>query len=212
MKARVISVVPIKLNNERLANKNIRFLGDKPLMQYIQSTLTQIPLIDKRFVYCSNSKICDYLMDGVIYLPRPVYLDEKKTNFSQIFEAFYAEIEADIYVYAHATAPFVQSNTIIDCIEKVLSGDYDSAFTAIRIQDFLWKDGKALNFDTENIPRSQDLDVIYRETNGVYVFRREVFGQYHRRVGVHPYIKEVGYREAVDINTSEDFEYAEKLL
>lgn len=93
-----------------------------------------------------------------------------------------------------------------------MTGEYDSAFTAVRIQDFLWKGGQAWNFDASNIPRSQDLDVVYRETSGIYVFRKEVFKQYKRRVGIRPYIREVSYREAVDINTFADFELAEKLL
>jgi len=208
----IVSVVPIKLKNERLPDKNIRLLGNKPLVSYIQSSLLQVPFVGQRYVYCSNSAICNYLDKGIFYLQRPDFLDADETNFTQIFGEFSKHIEADIYVYAHATAPFVESETIQDCIEKVMTGEYDSAFTAVRIQDFLWKGGQAWNFDASNIPRSQDLDVVYRETSGIYVFRKEVFKQYKRRVGIRPYIREVSYREAVDINTFADFELAEKLL
>lgn len=209
---KIVSAIPIKLKNERLPDKNIKLLGNKPLLFYIQKALLQVPEIDERYVYCSNDAVCPYLEKGISYLQRPAFLDGDTANFTQIFEEFSKQIDADIYVYAHATAPFLGSRTIKDCIEKVLTGRYDSAFTAVRIQDFLWKDGQAWNFDASNIPRSQDLDVIYRETSGVYVFRKEVFEQYRRRVGIRPYIKEVGYREAVDINTLTDFELAERLL
>lgn len=60
--------------------------------------------------------------------------------------------------------------------------------------------------------RSQDLEPIYRETSGVYVFTKEVFEKYHRRIGKKPYIKEISYKEAVDINNPEDFYLAEALL
>lgn len=69
-----------------------------------------------------------------------------------------------------------------------------------------------MNFDAAHLPRSQDLEPIYRETSGIYVFTREVFGKYHRRVGRYPFIKTVSYKEAVDINTLEDFKLAEALL
>lgn len=209
---KVVSVIPIKLKNERLENKNIKILGNKPLLHYIQETLSQVPLISEKYVYCSDESVCPYLEGDMIYLPRPDFLDKNTTNFTQIFEEFYKTVDAEIYVYTHATAPFIQNETVVDCIERVLTGNYDSAFTAVKIQDYLWKDGKAWNFDAANIPRSQDLEILYRETSGVYVFTREVFERYHRRVGMHPYIKEVSYREAVDINTQEDFELAEKLL
>jgi len=97
-------------------------------------------------------------------------------------------------------------------LNAVVSGKYDSAFCAVEIKDFLWKDGEPLNFDAENLPRSQDLEPIYRETSGVYVFNKEVFLKYKRRIGKKPYIKKVTFREAVDINNPEDFELAEKLL
>ena len=94
----------------------------------------------------------------------------------------------------------------------MLSEKYDSAFTAVRIQDFLWQDGRPLNFDAENIPRSQDLKPIYRESSGIYVYRREVFEKMRRRIGKKPYICEIGYRESVDINEPADFELAEWLI
>jgi hypothetical protein len=72
-------------------------------------------------------------------------------------------VDADIYVYAHATAPYIRVETMKECIETVKSGKYDSAFCAVKIQDYLWKDGEPLNFDAENIPRSQDIAPTYRE-------------------------------------------------
>ena len=121
------------------------------------------------------------------------------------------QVPADIYIYAHATAPFIEKSTTKDCLDRVLSSDFDSAFCAAKIQDFLWCDGKPLNFDASNISRSQDLKPIYRETSGIYVFRKDVFLNYRRRVGLCPFIKEVSYRESVDINTPEDFRLAEMM-
>lgn len=209
---KIVSVIPIKLNNERLPNKNIRLLGGLPLITYIQRALLNVELIDERYVFCSDEHICQFLEPGICYLRRSPELDRNTTNFTQIFDSFIKRIEADIYVYAHATAPFIKGETISECIEKVLGEKYDSAFTTVKIQDFLWKEGQPYNFDASNIPRSQDIEPIYRETSGVYVFRREVFEKYKRRVGIKPYLKEVGYREAVDINEKEDFKLAEDII
>lgn len=204
--------MPIKLNNERLPGKNTKPLGNKPLLQYELSALQQTNLLDELFVYCSDEKVCDYLPDGVSFLRRPSFLDLPTSNFSQIFKEFSNEVEADIYVYAHATAPFITVTTMIECISAVKSGRYDSAFCASKIQDYFWQDGAPLNFDATDVPRSQDLKPIYRETSGVYVFTKQVFQDYHRRIGIKPFIKEVSYKEAIDINNPEDFELAEALL
>lgn len=212
---KIVAVMPIKLNNERLPGKNTKKLGDKPLLQYELLNLLNLQatkLIDSIYVFCSSEDVIKYLPEGIIFLKRPEYLDLPTSNFNQIFDDFIQSIEADIYVYAHATAPFITVNTMQECIKAVVSGEYDSAFCASKIQDYLWQDGRPLNFDATNIPRSQDLKPIYRETSGVYVLTRDSYLANHRRVGNKPYIKEVTYKEAVDINTLADFNLAEALL
>ena len=209
---KIIGIMPIKLQNERLPGKNTMLLGDKPLLQHALDNLVKTSLCDEIYVYCSSSTIIDYLPNGVSFLKRPEYLDLPTSNFTQIFTNFMKEKDADIYVFMHATAPFVSTSTMIECIEKVKSGQYDSAFCATVIQDFLWMDNKPLNFDASNLPRSQDLKPIYRETSGVYVFTKEVFLNHKRRIGDNPYIKVVSYKEAVDINNPEDFDLAKALV
>lgn len=209
---KIAAIMPIKLQNERLPGKNIKLLGDMPLLQYELISLLQTNLIDCVNVYCSNESVCEYLPKGVKFIRRPEFLDLPTSNFSQIFENFINVVDADIYVYAHATAPYITVDTMKQCIEAVKSGEYDSAFCAVKIQDFLWENGEPLNFDATNIPRSQDLNPIYRETSGVYVFTKDVFLKYHRRIGKKPFIKEVSFKEAVDINNFEDFALAEALL
>lgn len=205
---KIVSVMPIKLKNERLPGKNTKLLSGKPLLQYELENLKATNMVDEIFVYCSDPSIQPFLPTGVRFLKRSPDLDLPTSNFTQIFESFMQEIDADIYVYAHATAPFIAVETMQRCIQAVQSGKYDSAFCASKIQDYLWKDGNPLNFDATNVPRSQDLEPIYRETSGVYVFTKEVFQKYHRRIGVNPMVCEVSIKEAVDINNPEDFDLA----
>lgn len=209
---KVTAIMPIKLNNERCPGKNIRLLGAKPLLQYELDSLKKTGLCDSINVFCSSEDVIPYLPDGVDFIKRPEYLDLPTSNFTQIFSAFMEQIESDIYVYAHATAPFVSVDTMKQCIEAVKSGEYDSAFCAIKLQDYLWCNGEPLNFDATNLPRTQDLTPIFQETSGVYVFSKSVFESYKRRVGKIPFIKEVSFEEAVDIDEPEDFRLAEALV
>lgn len=209
---KVVAIMPIKLKNERCPGKNTRLLGEKPLLQYELDSLKATGLCGEINVYCSDEAVVPFLPEGVSFLKRPKELDLPTSNFTQIFSTFMSEKDADIYVYAHATAPFITVETMTQCIEAVKSGDYDSAFCAVKLQDYLWQDGKPLNFDATNLPRTQDLKPIYQETSGVYVFTKNVFEQYKRRIGIKPFIKEVTFKEAVDIDNPEDFELAEVML
>ena len=209
---KIVAIMPIKLKNERCPGKNTRLLGEKPLLQYELDSLKATGQCSEINVYCSDEAVVPFLPEGVNFLKRPKELDLPTSNFTQIFSTFMSEKDADIYVYAHATAPFITVETMTQCIEAVKSGDYDSAFCAVKLQDYLWQDGKPLNFDATNLPRTQDLKPIYQETSGVYVFTKNVFEQYKRRIGIKPFIKEVTFKEAVDIDNPEDFELAEVML
>lgn len=209
---KVIGVMPIKMNNQRLPGKNTMLLGGKPLIQYQLEAGKNSELLDKFYVFCSDEKIKDFMLSGVSFLKRSSDLDLPTTNFTQIFNSFMKKIDVDIYVYIHATAPFIKSETISECIEAVKSGRYDSAFCATKIKDFLWQDGKPLNFNADNIPRSQDLKPIYRETSGCYVFTKNVFKNLHQRIGLIPFIHETTFKESVDINNPEDFELAKIMV
>ncbi|MDY4770512.1 MAG: acylneuraminate cytidylyltransferase family protein [Lachnospiraceae bacterium] len=209
LQRKITAVVPIKLNNERVPGKNTKILGGRPMISYILQALLDCNRCDEIYVYCSQESIIPYLPDGVKFKKRPENLDLPTANFTQIFEQVLVDLPSDIYVYAHATAPFLKADTIRECIQAVADGPYDSSFTATKIQDFLWMNGKPLNFDACNLPRSQDLEPIYRETSGIWVLEKEVFTSYRRRIGKNLCIVEVPFKESIDINTPEDFQLAE---
>ena len=76
----------------------------------------------------------------------------------------------------------------------------------------MWKDGKPFNYELDAIPRTQDLEPLYEETSGFYIYKSEVMTQMNRRIGNKPYIVEVGEIEGVDIDEAEDFEIADALF
>lgn len=209
---KIVAVMPIKLKNERCPGKNTRILGSKPLLQYELDGLKMTKMCDSINVYCSSEEVVPFLPEGVNFIKRPDILDLPTSNFTQIFDSFMEKIDAGIYVYAHATAPFITVDTMKECIHAVKSGEYDSAFCAVKLQDYLWQDGEPLNFDASNLPRTQDLKPIYQETSGVYVFTKEVYKKYKRRIGKKPFIKEVSFKEAIDIDNPEDFDLAEAMV
>ena len=198
-------------------------LGDKPLIQY---QLEQLLKIRNSFsdiiVYCSEESIKEYLLPGVQFLKRPKFLDEDKANATQIIQEFIKEVDSEWYIMDNVTAPFVCSETILDMMDKALdeSGEYDSSFAAKGIRNFLWTyrcdNGKRellnLNFDITNIPRTQDLEPLFVDKCGPYVFSKDLFLKTNRRIGFNPYIKELSFRESIDIDTREDFEVAQKFI
>lgn len=204
---KTVAMIPIKMESSRVPQKNIKpFYDGTPLMHFIQKTCLVAHNIDEVYVFCSDDRAKEYLVPGVKFLKRPAFLDGDGMNANDIIREFMKAVDADIYVNAHTTSPFAKVETIEECVEKVESGEYDSAFCAEPIRTFMWEDGRPLNFDPSNFPRTQDLPLIYGETSIAYVFTKESFFKNNRRLGCKPYIKEVGKIEAMDIDYPEDFE------
>lgn len=206
---KVVSFVPIKLNNQRLPGKNLMDLHGKPLCSYIFETLLSVPGIDEKYVYCSDEAIAEYIPQGLTLLKRDPYLDGYQVKGLEIIERFVSDVEADVYVLSHTTQPFAKRESIERALDRVTSGEYDSAFSAIRLQDYLWKDGQPLNYDPKNIVRTQDLDPVFMETGSFFIFKKEVFTELGQRIGINPFVCETSQLEAVDIDDAEDFEFAQ---
>ena len=209
---KTVAIVPMKLNNRRLPQKNTKpFTNGRALCYYILSTLLTVDGVDEVYVYCSNPDIRDFIPARVKYRRRSETLDQDTTSMTEVLTCFTKEVPADIYVMTHTTAPFISKESIEKGLKAVESGEYDSSFAAKKLQDFLWKDGEPFNYDLANIPRTQDLPALYEETSGFYIYRHEVMADLHRRIGKKPYIVEVGKIEAVDIDEPEDFMIADAI-
>ncbi len=208
----IVAVVPMKLNNKRLPGKNTKsFTNGEALCSYILKTLKKIPIINEIYVYCSDESIKEYIPDDVKYLKRSTDLDSDNTKINEVLSRFSKEVTADIYVMTHATSPFISSKSIEKGLNFVINEGYDSSFSAKKIKDFIWKDNQPLNYDLDNIPRTQDLPVLYMETSGFYIYKSEVIMKYNRRIGNNPHIVEVSEIESIDIDEKEDFDIADAI-
>ena len=209
---KVVAFVPIRLNSKRVVGKNLKMLGGKPLMQYILETLSKVGNIDEVYVYCSSEEVIPYLPQGVKFLKRSTLLDGDETLGKEIYEAFVKEVDADVYMLAHTTSPFIKVETIENAIDKVVNGGHDSSFSAQKIQTFTWYNGSPLNYDLKKIPQTQKIEPVFVETSAFYIFRKEIWTVEHQRVGFKPYMAITDAIEGVDIDYPEDFAFAEKVL
>lgn len=207
---KTVAVVPIKMNNVRTPGKNTKPFSDgTPLIKFILSALLKSKEIDEVYVYCSNEAIKHYMLDGVKYIKRDDCYDTPQADVIEMMKVFSHMVDADIYVQAHATTPFLTAESIDNAVAKVKSGENDSAFAVVKVQDFLWKDGFPINYSLEKIPRTQDMEPMWMETTGLYIYTKTVIDSLNRRIGNRPYLAEVNEIEALDIDTPLDFEIAD---
>lgn len=215
----VISLIPYWLDysaEQKAIAKNKKILAGHHLINYSINALNQIDSIDDVVIFASNDKVLDYIDDDCRYTfwKRPDYLDHMSVSIEDIISEFMKKAEADIIVLLHPNCPFLEAKTIADCISKVQSGKYDSAFTAYKYHKFSWHKGKPLNYSLEHssTPRLSDIEPIIIEQGSLYVFTRESFQKKSRRIGEKVYIKEINHFEGHEVNEIEDFEIAELII
>ena len=208
---KTVALVPIKLNSQRLPHKNILPIAGHPLCWHLCNSLIQAKGIDEVYVYCSDEAVTLYLPEGTLFKQREKWLDGDFVKGFDIYRSFIKEVDADVYVLAHTTSPFIKVSSIENALSHILSGENDSAFSAERIQTFAWFRGKPINYDLNDVPRTQDMESIWVETSAFFMFKKEIFTVHGRRIGFTPFIQEVTGIEAVDIDEKKDYELACKL-
>lgn len=209
--SKVIGFIPIKFNNQRLPGKNIKNLGGKPLCTYVFETVSQVKNIDEIYVICSDPTIQEYMPKKLHFLQRPKELDADTVQSKQIIEWFLSRVKGDIYALMHVTQPFITPETIETAVSRVKDGSHDSAFAAREVKEFAWYCGKPINYSFENVVRTQELEALYIESE-LYVFEKDVFTTYGRRIGFSPYIHPIGWKEGICIDDLQDFEMAQAAL
>ena len=158
------------------------------------------------------NEIMNYLPRGVKFIKRDCYLDGDMVKGNEIYESFINTVDSDIYILAHTTSPFITQQSVENALANVLSENYDSALSVQKKQTFVWYKGQTLNYESNDIPRTQDIEPIYIETSGFYMFKKDHFLAHRRRIGFNPYFQELDDIEAIDIDTKEDYEFALKMI
>jgi CMP-N-acetylneuraminic acid synthetase len=205
---KIVGLVPIKLNNERLPGKNTKpFDNGEPLIHYILTTLSKVKRCEAVYVYCSDERIKAYLPENIRFMKRDSALDSPDCNVEDINKSFCQAVDADIYIYTHATAPFISAESIDKGLDAMIFNGRDSAFAATENYDFLWINGQP-NYDLSHKPRSQDMKPFYIESSGFYLYTKELILKHSRRIGFNPAMIPVSSIEAIDIDEKIDFDIA----
>ncbi len=88
---------------------------------------------------------------------------------------------------------------------------YDSAVGVTEHHTYGWYQGRPINFDRDDLKRSQDIEPVCLEM-GLFVFKREVALRNGSVYGDRIKFLPVSDVEAVDINIPQDMAYAERML
>lgn len=218
---RIVALLPMKANSERVKGKNFRDFGGKPLFKWVLDTLLSVSEIDLIVINTDARHIlAEYgLIDNerILIRDRHEEICGDLISMNLIIKDDIKNIDSDIYLMTHTTNPFLSRHSVQAAIEKfkitVKSGGADSLFTVNKVQDrFYDVDVQPINHDPTNLIRTQDLDPWYQENSNLYLFSKDSFYKTDARIGANPTMLVTAPYESTDIDTPDDWELGEVMV
>ena len=211
---RVVAFVHAKGNSTRVVSKNMRMLGDLPLFCHAIKTAKEAKLVDAVIIDSDDDVILRIGVEhGALPMKRPA---ELATNFATGDDLAYWQAsnvpKSAICIQVIPTAPFLKAASVDGAIRMLLDDlTLDSVAGCFAESLYTWTDGKPDYYREDGtIPNSFDLEKTVYETTGMYANRTEAILRTRKRLNPDsskPFI--LSRIETIDINTVEDFEFAE---
>ena len=215
---KITAVIPVRKGSQRVKDKNLRPFAGTSLLDVKIKTLLQVPEIDSIVVNTNSEAAIEFVEEEyagtkVTFHRREEYYASSQCSGSEFFRHLGEVTDTDIFIYAPCTSPFIKPETVSACIKRFIedNGKHDCVSTVSSVKEFLWLDGKAINYDPFNAPNSQNLPDVVALNFGTTVVKREDLIKNHNIIGKTPDFILTSDLEAVDIDTPLDFYIAEQL-
>lgn len=216
-KSRIVALLPMKANSERVKGKNFRDFCGKPLFRWILDTLLEVKEIDQVII---NTDARQILADnGLTDTDRITIRDRKPeicgdlVSMNLVLADDVANVPADVYLMTHTTNPLISADTIRKALaafqEARAAGKADSLFTVDKVQTRFYRaDCSPVNHDPDNLIPTQHLEPWFEENSNLYLFTGDSFAKTNARIGKQPMMYEGPFFESIDIDTPADWDFA----
>ena len=222
-KIKVIAIIPARGGSKGVPGKNIKVLGNKPLIAYSIEAAKRCKLIDRVIVSTDDEKIAEVAKKYGAEVPfiRPSELAQDTTPTEPVLKHAVEWLEsnenykADIVVYFQLTDLPRTKGLIDKVVSRIFEDDsLDSVFVATQTRKNYWRKTnngwQRLANDIMPYGPRQKKEPLYREDTGLACATRVKFIKDGRRIGdkVDIIVNEAEF--SIDINDPIDFWLAEK--
>lgn len=213
---KTIAIIPARGRSKRLPNKNTMLLGEIPLLAHSILFAKKQTFIDEVYVTTNDENI------KLIALQFGAKVIDRPENLSGDFEPTVSALKhvllnidiVENVVLLQPTNPFRPENLLNEAYHLFLKNNCDSLFTVTRNQQKFGKivDSKFQPFNYEIGQRSQDLEPLFFENGLLYITKSKLI-LHDTIISENAFPFQVNHIFAnVDIDTQEDFDYANFLL
>lgn len=206
-------LIAVRGGSKRVPKKNVRpFCGSSMLELKIQQAL-RLQDISGVVVTSEDEEMLEIANRlGATAMKRDPYYASDSVPMGDVYVHLASTLDCKDILWTPVTSPLVRDETIQECIQLYKQLDeHDSVVTTNLIQEYLWIENKAINYDPMHHPRSQDLPDIYALNFAVNILPRELMIKNKNILGDNFYAHMLDEIEALDVDTEYEFMIAEFL-
>ncbi len=215
---KLIGMIPARMGSKRIPLKNIRYLGDKALIQYPIDLALKSELLDEVWVNTEEEKLGQIAVRlGAKFHRRPTELATDKATNREFTYEFLKTHECDYVIMMNPTSPLLRERTFQEFLQYVKENDFDTVLSVVSEKEETFFKGQALNFSLEEKVNSQLLEPTEKIVWALTAWKRDFFlGQQEK--GMNPVFGgklgrfAIPKDEACDLDTEEDWRIAEGIL
>ena len=225
-KQRVLGVIPAKGGSTRLPRKNIKTLAGKPMLAWSIVAGRECGVIDDLIVSTEDAEIAEVAKTWGAEVPfmRDPKLAVDPIGVEGVTLNALSELESmgrryDVVVIMLATSPLRRAQHIAEAMAQFRAQQADSLMSVCRYEHSPYsaychdKDGLLIPvFPDKNRLKSQELPPAYRCNGAIHILRVPFFQKTKSYTCAPLTMYEMGRNESVDVDTQEDFDFAEYLL
>jgi len=216
MKENVVAVIPVREGSQRVENKNFRLFADESSLLHLKISQLKAANCFSHIYVSSDSKKAREIAEknGVEFLERDPEFCKSSARWYDVTDHILETVPGNPYVaWTMVTAPlFINYKKVIDIFLENRD-NYNSLLTVLPSIEYLLNEkGKPINCNFGFWHSyTQELDLHYVITGSLYIALKSNQLKWHYWIGTKPYLYEISKFESVDVDSPEDFEFAEIL-
>ena len=211
----ISTVITVRQGSQRVKNKNLKTFNKKNLLIYKIETLLKVKSIKKIIINTDSREVIKIAKDfGVGYHLRDPYYASSQCPNNEFWGHIAENTKTEFILFTHCTNPMIKESTYEDFISLFVNkkDEYDSFNSVSEVKEFLILNKKPINFDINKAPNSQNLPDVIKLNFAINILPTKLMSKKESLIGYKPYFYKLKEEEGLDINTNNDFEFAEFLF
>lgn len=222
----ITAFVPCRAGSRRVPGKNTKpFAGfDFGLLEIKLRHLETTSAVDRVMVSSNDDKVLDIASKMSVSFAKRLDVVRRPDELSvddcldELIQYVGQQIPEGDILWTHVTSPFFDASCYHAFIESYWAalklGECDSAVSVDEHQTFAYRDGKvdSHNPSIKKWPRTQDLTPYLLVNSAAFLIPSDLMRTLCDRVGNRPHLVATPQMRGYDIDTPEQFEFAENLM